>query len=83
MSLDVVEDIGSSLGSCLVVLPVHAFPFERPEKSLGRGIVGATPHRTQAGDHVVRLQEPLVFLGRKLTAPMRVQDNWSAGGPLP
>ena len=55
MPLDVVKDIGSSLGSRLVVLPIQAFPFADTKEALGSGIVSAIPHRTHAGGHVVRL----------------------------
>ena len=81
--LDVVKDIRSGLGSRLVVLPVHPFAFEYAKEALGRGIVGAAAHRTHTADDLMRLQEPLVFFRGKLAAPIRVQNDWGAGRPLP
>jgi len=37
MPLDIVKDIGSSLESRRVAVPVHAFPFEYLETALGHG----------------------------------------------
>jgi hypothetical protein len=44
---DGVNDIGPGLGASAVVLSVYSFPFEHAKEALGRGIVGAAPHRTQ------------------------------------
>ena len=81
--LDVVKDISPDLGSGSVVLSNHPLTVEYAQKTRRLHIVGAAAHRTHAASDVVRLQKPLVFLGRKLTAPIRVQNNRSAGGPLP
>jgi hypothetical protein len=73
--LDVVKDIGPGFGSCLVVLTIFPLTFKRPEEALGRGVVGAAAHRPHAADNVMRSQKLLVFLGGKLTPPIRVQNN--------
>ena len=82
-AFDVVKDICSRLGSRLVLLPVHPFPFERPKEALGSGIVGTTAHRAHAANHLVRIEKPLVFLGGKLTAPIRAQNNRRPSLQLP
>jgi hypothetical protein len=81
--LEVVKDIGPGLGSGPVVLSVHPLTFEHTKEALGHGVVGAAAHRTHAAGHLVRLQKPLVFLGGKLTAPIRVQNDRGPCGPLP
>ena len=58
-----------------VVLAIHSFAFECPKEALDRRIVGAAARSTHAADHVMRLQEPLVLLRSKLTAPIRVQND--------
>ena len=79
----VVKDISPGFGSGLVVSPIHAFPFEHAEEALRSGIVGITSHCAHAAGQLMRLQESLVFFRRKLAAPIRVQNDWGAGRPLP
>lgn len=73
--LDAVKDIGSGLGSRPVVPAIHTPAFEHPKEALGRRVVGATARGTHAAGHVMRLQEPLVFLRSKLTVPIRAQND--------
>lgn len=82
-ALDIVKDIRSGLRARTVVLPVYPFPFEHAEEALGGGIVGTAAHCTHAARDVMRFQEPLIFLGGKLTASIRVQNDRGPGGPLP
>jgi hypothetical protein len=81
--LDVAKDIDPRLGSGQVMLAVYALLFEHPKEALGGRIVGTAAHRTHTTDHLMHLQEPLVFLGGKLAAPIRVQNDRCACGALP
>ena len=81
--LDVVKDIGPGLGSRPVILPIHPLTFEHAKEALGHGVVGTAPHRTHAADDLVCFQELLVFLGGKLTASIRVQNDRGAATALP
>lgn len=69
-ALDVIKDIRSGLRSRPVVLAIHAFAFKDSEKALRGRVIGAPAHRTHAPGHLRRRQEPLVFLGGKLTPPI-------------
>ena len=83
MPLDVVKDISPGLDSGSVVLSIHPLPFEYAKKTLRRRVIGAAAHRTHAAGDVVHRQEPLVFLRSKLTAPIRVQNDWGLCRALP
>jgi hypothetical protein len=82
-ALDGVEDIRSRLGSCPVPPSVHPLSFEPPKETFGCRIVGTTAHRAHATSNVVRRQELLVLVGGKLTAAIRVQNDWRPPRSLP
>lgn len=65
-ALDVVKDIRSRLGSCLVLPPIDSFPFEDAEETFRRGVVRTTTHRAHATGHLVGCQKLLVFRRRTL-----------------
>src|SRR5262245_10117607 len=82
-AFDVITDIHSRLGSRPIVLPVDPLSCEHPEEALGRRIIGATADGTHAAGHLVRGQKPLVFLGGKLAAAVRVENDGRPARPLP
>lgn len=82
-ALDVVNDIRSGLSPGPVLPPVYPFPFEAAKESLGRGVVGATAHRTHATGHLMGGQKLLVLVRGKLAAPIGMENDRGAGGPLP
>ena len=53
---DIVKDIGPGVGSCPIMLSIHAFTFKDSEEALGGGVVRAAPHCTHAADHLVRFE---------------------------
>ena len=82
-AFDVLKDIRPRLGSRPIVSPVDPFPLEHAKEALGGRIVGATAHHTHTTSHLMRRQEPLVFIRRELTAAIEMQNDRGASGPLP
>lgn len=82
-ALDIVKDIRSRLGSRLVLPPIDPLPFEPAKETFGRGVVGATAHRTHATGHLMGGQKLMVLVGGKLAAPIGMENDRGAGGPLP
>ena len=74
-ALDVVKDIRSRLGSRLILSPIDPLPFEPAKETLGRGVVGATAHRTHTTGHAVVGQKPLSGLTGVLAAPIGVMQH--------
>jgi hypothetical protein len=73
--LDEVEDIRSCFCSCLRLPTVAPLSFEQPKEAFSSCIVRAASDPVHAALKWVSLQEPLVFIARKLTAAIRVKDH--------
>lgn len=82
-ALDVVNDIRSCLGPRPVLPSVYPFPCKAAKETLGRSVVGATAHRTHATGHLMGGQKLLVPVRGKLAAPIGMENDRGAGGPLP
>lgn len=82
-AFDVVEDIRSRFGSRPILPSIHPLAFEHAEETLGRRIIGTTAHRTHAAGNVVRRQELLIFVGRKLTPAIGMENDGRPGRSLP
>jgi hypothetical protein len=80
---DVVEDIYSRFGTRLVLPPVDPVALEQAEEAFGGCIVRAASHAAHTALKVVPLQEPLVFIARKLTASIRVKHDGTSIRSLP
>ena len=69
-ALDIVKDIGPSFRSGSILASVHTLSFEQAEEALSRRIVCTTAGGTHAADEAMPLQETLVLVAGKLTAPV-------------
>ncbi len=82
-SFDVVEDIRSCFRSSLILPSVDALSLQQAEEAFSRCVVSATADLAHAALKLMILQEPLIFVTRKLTATIGVKHNWALVGALP
>jgi hypothetical protein len=74
-AFNIVEDVGSSLGQCLVGPAVHTLAPEHAEEAFGDGIVAAVADSTHAANQIVAAKKALVIVAGEPLSFIGVQHD--------